>query len=106
MREKIGLKFWKPFWIFAPLVAIILLPFGSIITYVLGLVGFEGIGRLNQALIMFSVLYGFFIGIIILFLANKLEFRSNLTNKIKWLARFAIITPILTVLVMFLLFSR
>ena len=106
MPEKINPKFWNSFWIFAPTAAIFLLPFGALLTYILSLLGFEGIGRLNQLLILFSITYGCLIGTTILLLADKLEIPLNLTNKIKWLARFAIITPLLTILILFLVFSR
>ncbi len=106
MKERIAPKFWKPFWFFAPMSAMFLLPFGLLVTYILGFIGFEGVGRLNQLLILFSVFYGFFIGTAVLFFADKLELISNFADKVKWLGRFAIVTPILTILVLFLIFSR
>ncbi len=106
LREKINPKFWNSFWLFAPTTAILLLPFGVMSTYILGLMGFEGVGRLTQLLILFSIFYGFLIGVAVLLLADKLEIPPSLINKVKWLARFAIVTPLLSILILFAVFSR
>lgn len=105
-REKINPLLWNLFWLFAPMAAIFLLPFGLLGTYILGLMGLEGVGRLDQMLIMFSITYGILIGTTVLLLADKLELPEILLNKIKWLSRFAVVTPLLTILILFLIFSR
>ncbi len=106
LREKINPKSWNSFWLLAPTIAIFLLPFGSLFLYILGLIGFEGIGRLTQLLILFSIINGILVGSTVLFLAENLELPEALASKIKWLARFAIVTPLLIVLILFLIFSR
>ncbi|HXH69575.1 MAG TPA: hypothetical protein VNI60_04425 [Pyrinomonadaceae bacterium] len=106
VREKINPKFWNTFWLFAPTTAIFILPVGLLSIYILGLIGFEGVGRLTHLLILFSITYGILIGVTVLLLADKLEIPKNLTDKIKWLARFAIVTPLLSILILFLVFSR
>jgi hypothetical protein len=105
-RGKTNPRLWNLFWLFAPMAAIVLLPLGSIFLYILGLVGFDGVGRLTQMLILFSIIYGILIGIIVLLFAGKLGIPPTLLNKIKWLARFAVVTPLLTTLILFLIFSR
>jgi fructose-specific phosphotransferase system IIC component len=106
LREKINPKFWNSFWLFVPATAILLLPFGLTSIYILGLIGFEGVGRLTQLLILFSIIYGFLIGVTVLLLADKLEIPPSIINKVKWLARFAIVTPLLSILILFAVFSH
>jgi hypothetical protein len=103
-REKIPSNYWTIVWWFIPLSAIFLLPLGLIFTFILGQTGFEAVGRLTQLLILFSLFYGFISGITILSLVDLAELSA--TNKIKWLARFAVVTPLLTLLTLFLIFSR
>ena len=106
LREKIPLKFWTITWWFIPLSAILLLPLGIIFTFTLGQIGFEGVGRLTQLLMLFSIFYGFASGISILWLIDSAELSLIAINKIKWLARFGVVTPLLTLLTLFLIFSR
>lgn len=106
LRGKIPSNLWISFWWFIPLSAIILLPIGLKFTYFLGLIGFEGAGRLTQLLILVSLFYGFVGGIFVLLLVDYAEIQSNLISKIKWLARLAAVAPILTILSLFLIFSK
>jgi hypothetical protein len=106
LREKIPLRFWTIVWWFIPLSAIFLLPLGIIFTFILGKIGFEGIGRLTQLLILFSIFYGFVSGIIVIWMVDSAKLSLTASSKIKWLARFGVVTPLLTVLTLFLIFSR
>lgn len=108
LREKINPKFWNSFWLFAPATAIFLLPIGLMFLRNLGLLGLkvepeEG-ERLVHLLMLFSIIYGILIGVTVLLLADKLEVPLNLTNKIKWLAVFAIVTPLLSILILIWIF--
>ena len=106
LRKKIDPKFWSSFWLYVPAIALFILPVGLLSTYILGLLGFQGVGRLVQIIIIFSIIYGFLNGTTVLFLANDLGFSPNHTSRIKWLARFAVVTPLLSILILFLVFSR
>jgi ABC-type sulfate transport system permease component len=106
LKDKIPSNLWINFWWFISVSAIILLPIGLVFTYFLGLSGFEGSERLTQILILFSVFYGLIVGIFILLLVDYADIQSNLISKIKWLARFAVVAPILTILTLFLIYSK
>ena len=108
LRGKINPKFWNSFWVFAPATAIFLLPIGIIFLRNLDLLGIElepeeG-EKLVHLLILFSIIYGILIGATVLLLADKLEVSANLINKIKCLAIFAIVAPLLSFLILFWIF--
>ena len=108
LREKINPKFWNSFWLFAPTTAIFLLPVCFIFLRILVLLGLK-VGPDESDMIiklpmLFSIIYGILIGTTVLLLADKLEVSANLINKIKCLAIFAIVAPLLSFLILFWIF--
>ena len=107
LREKINPKFWNSFWVFAPATAIFILPICFIFIYILGLLGLKvepDDDRIIKLPMLFSIIYGILIGATVLLLADKLEVPLTLTNKIKWLAIFVIVTPLLSILILIWVF--
>ncbi len=105
LREIIHSVLWNFIWWFPSFLAILLLPVGVLFFESIKLVGFAE-PRGEQMLMIFSIFYGIGIGTGTLLLVNKAELSAKLLQKVKWLARFAIITPFLTLLVLFWIFSR
>ncbi|MDQ3799254.1 MAG: hypothetical protein M3384_07385 [Acidobacteriota bacterium] len=106
LQEKIPSSLWAFGWWFVPLSAVFLLPSGLIFTIILGKIGVEESGRLTQLLMLFSLFYGFAGGFSVLLLADFAEMPLASINKVKWLARLAVVAPVLTLLILFLIFSR
>lgn len=106
LKEIIPVNYWSTVWWFVPSLAIFLLPLELALNFLLGKLGFAGVGRLTQLLILFSLLYGVVSGVVVLGLANFSGLSESLIYKVKWLSRFAIVSPLLTLLILFLIFSR
>ncbi len=96
---------WNFVWWFPSFLAVVLLPVGLLFFESIKLVGVAE-PRGEQMLMIFSIFYGIGVGIATLLLVNKAELSANLLQKVKWLARFAIVTPFLTLLILFWIFSR
>jgi hypothetical protein len=94
------------YWIFLTLSAIFLLPLGLPFFYSLTYIGVEDAPRLIQLLMLVSVPYGFVIGVGILSLIDFTDFSRLAIFRVKWLARIAVVSPILILLTLFLFFSR
>ncbi|MFN0140399.1 MAG: hypothetical protein ACKVQW_09995 [Pyrinomonadaceae bacterium] len=99
-------KHWKGVWWFLPSFAIILLPFGSLFLQILAYMGFEDAPRLTQLLMAFSVLFGPAIGLSCLFFVDYAGFPPTHADRLKWLARIAVVFPLLLLLTLFLVFAK
>lgn len=105
LRNYIPDCLWILFWFLTPLVAIIFLPAGLLFFQLLELFGiFEP--RAVQLLMLSSIAFGFVVGISTLLLIDKAEISTEYIQKVKWLARFSIISPVLILLIIFWIFSR
>ena len=105
LRKNIPCSFWNFAWWVPSSLAIVLLPIGVLFFEAIAKIGFAE-PRGEQLLFVISIFYGVGIGVATLLLANKAELSVQLLQKVKWLARFAIVTPFLTLLFLFWVFSR
>lgn len=105
LRENIPLYLWNFVWWMPSLLAILLLPIGVLFFESIAQIGFAE-PRGEQLLFILSIFYGVGIGTITLLLVDKAGLSTKLIQKVKWLARFAIITPFLTLLILFWIFGR
>jgi hypothetical protein len=55
---------------------------------------------------LFSLVYGPVVGISVLFLVGHAGLSYTLVNRVKWLARFAVVSPFLILVLLILIFSR
>jgi hypothetical protein len=88
-------------WWLAPTVTLLLLPVGSMVLRVLGLLGWYGAARATQGLILLSLVSGVAVGSLILWSIEEAGLEPRLLYRVKWLARFAVFGPFLTLGAMF-----
>lgn len=105
IQENIPSNLWNFIWWFPSFLAIVLLPVGLLFFESIALAGFAE-PRGEQLLMILSIFYGVGIGTVTLLLVGKAEISAKFLQKVKWLARFAIVTPFLTLLILFWIFSR
>jgi hypothetical protein len=96
---------WSTFWWLLPLSAILLLPVGSLFFQALLYLEIDTVRPL-QMLWLFSLVFGPVVGISILGLAGHARLSFTLANRVKWLARIAVVSPILSLWILFLIFGR
>src|SRR4051812_39422369 len=60
-----------------------------------------GVGRATQGLMILSVMGGPIVGTVILWCVDESGLNPQLISRTKWLARLAVVLPLLTLLVMF-----
>lgn len=106
LRNLIPNKYWEIVWWIVPLSAIFVLPVGLPVTYVLTMAELDGAPRLTQLLILSSVFYGPVSGTLVLLLVKHAGLSVKSVGRISWLARIAVVTPVLIILTLFLIFSR
>ena len=105
LREDVPDILWPTVWWLLPLSAILILPLGTLFFQALLYVEINT-ARPLQLLWLCSLVYGPVVGISILVLAGRAGLSITLTNRVKWLARFAVVTPFLSLVLLFLIFSR
>jgi hypothetical protein len=105
LRGQIKPGLWEFVWWIPSVVAIVLLPLGTLFFQLMSVLGFSE-PRAVQLLFLVAIFYGAGIGITTLLLIDKAELSVNLLSRAKWLARFAVVTPLLTLLILFWIFSR
>lgn len=106
LKRQIPSQHWRSFWYASLTVAIAVLPVGLLLLQGLSYFGFEAAPRMTQLLMVFSVIGGAGAGFLALWLVNSAGFPSNSIIFIKWLARIAVVFPLLFLLSLFLLFSK
>jgi len=96
---------WSFVWWLPPLSAILIVPLGSLVLEGLLHFGIDTVRPL-QLLWLGSLVYGPVVGIWVLLLAGHAGLSLTLTNRVKWLARFAVIGPISSLYLLHLIFGR
>lgn len=101
LRARVPPERWEQLWWSAPTLAMLLLPAGSVVLRLLGMLGWAGAPRATQGLIVLSVLGGFIVGSVILWSAQEAELIPPTLRRVQWLGRFAFAVPLLTLLILF-----
>ncbi len=106
LKRQIPSQYWKSCWYAYLAVAIAVLPVGLVLFQVLAFAGLEAAPRITQLLMILSVIGGPVAGFLALWLVDAANLSSRSLISVKWLARIAIVFPILFLLTLFLLFSK
>lgn len=106
LKEMVPTRLWPHIWWLIPVSAIVLLPSGSLFLASMTRLGLEEGPRLTQLLMLFAPLYGMIAGLLVLVLVDEAGLTTTLVNRYKWLARLAVVSPTLMLLILFLIFSR
>lgn len=102
LRVYIPTERWNAAWLLAPTLALLLLPIGAGLLQILSRLGIAGAPRATQALIILSIPLGVLVGSTILLSGDAAELPPVVLSRAKWLARFAVVGPLITVLAFFL----
>lgn len=105
LREDVPDVLWPTVWWLLPLSAILILPLGTLFFEALLYLEIDTVRPL-QLLWLCSLVYGPAVGISVLFLAGHAGLSYALTNRVKWLARLAVVSPVLSLLSLFLIFTN
>lgn len=100
LREDVPEFLWIPSWWLAPLSAIVMLPLGTLVLEALLYLDIDTV-RPMQVMWLFALAYGPAVGLTVLFLVGKAGLPISVIGRVKWLARFAVISPILFLFIMF-----
>lgn len=106
LRAKIPARRWSRVWWQSSLSMVLMLPFGTPLLLLLGLLGWNGAPFAMQGLMLASVLGGLAIGSVVLLCIEAAGLPASEMHRAKWLARVAIIGPVLELLVGFWLARR
>lgn len=101
LRERVPPERWDQVWWLAPLIFLLLLPVGAAILQVLGRLGWYGAPRATQGLMLFSVVGGLVVGSVVLWSVREADLEPHALNRAQWLARFAVLGPFFTLVIMF-----
>lgn len=105
LRERVAPDRWEQIWWIAPAITLLLLPVGAPLLWLCGIVGgyvgWYGVGRAHQGLALFALTSGVVIGSVVLWSAKAAQLTPNILRRAEWLARVAVIGPLLTLFVMF-----
>lgn len=101
LRLNVPPERWVQMWWLTPIILLLALPVGALVLRILGLLGWDGVGRATQALILLSVVASIVVGSFILWSVEEAELEPRLHRRVQWLARFAVVGPILTLGIMF-----
>jgi hypothetical protein len=99
-------KYWRAAWWAVPISAILLLPLGTAFFQLLSAWRVPEAPRWLQLSWVFALLYGLLGGVLVLLLVGQAGLPSRDINKVKWLARIAVISPFLELSVLFWIFSN
>jgi hypothetical protein len=100
LRERVPPSRWEQFWLLTPVTMVLMLPVGSVMLQIIGKLGWQGVGRATQGLMVLSVVGGPIAGAVILWCVDESGLNPQLISRTKWLARLAVVLPLLTLLVM------
>jgi hypothetical protein len=78
-----------------------MLPIGAMVLRVFGFLGWSGAARATQGLILLSLISGIAVDSLILWSVEEEGLEPRLLYRVKWLARFAVVVPFLTLGVLF-----
>jgi hypothetical protein len=92
---------WEQIWWLAPSFTLLMLPLGTLVLRILGALGWDGVPRATQGLMLLSVLSGLVVGSLTIWSAGEAGLNSRLFYRVQWLARFAVVGPFLTLAVIF-----
>lgn len=101
LRGHVPPERWEQVWWLTPALTLLLLPVGAPILQLLMRLGWDGAPRATQGLMVLSVLSGVAVGSVVLWSVKEAGLEPGAYNRAQWLARFAILGPFLTLLVMF-----
>lgn len=101
LRSRIPASKWEQAWWLAPALALAILPIGFAGLFVLELIGWAGTGRAGQGLALLALLSGPIVGLLILWSIREAGLKTRSRVRAEWLARFAILGPLLTLLILF-----
>jgi hypothetical protein len=106
LRTNVPVQRWESVWWQFSVFILLMLPIGVPVLYLIGFLGWNGVGRATQGLMMASVVGGVTIGPFVLFCVEQAGLRPIQVHRAKWLARLAIIGPFLELLIMLGLMAR
>src|SRR2546423_11202147 len=106
LKSHVPSAWWEHIWWLAPLATLAIIPLGQPTLYLLGLLGWAGAGRAMQGLILLAVTGGLVVGATVLWSIREANLEPRLYNRALWLARLSVIGPLLTVLILVLIFHR
>ena len=98
LRTKIPARRWSQAWWQSSVTILIILPLGIPGLRLLGLLGWNGAPFAMQGLMLASVLGGAAIGSVVLLCIEEAGLPAKEVHRAKWLARLAIIGPVLELL--------
>lgn len=101
MRANVPPDRWEQVWWLAPTISLLLLPVGAAILQVLGRFGWYGATRATQGLMLLSVVGGLVVGSVVLWSVREANLEPHALNRAQWLARFAVLGPFFTLLILF-----
>ena len=106
LRTKVPARNWSQVWWLSSLSMVLMLPIASPVLLLLGLLGWNGAPFAMQGLMLASVLGGVAIGSVVLLCIEAAGLPAKEVHRAKWLARLALIGPVLELLVAFWLAGR
>ena len=101
LRERVRPDWWDRMWWIAPAMTLLLLPVGVPLLRLSGMIGWDGAPRATQGLMVFALTSGVVIGLVVLWSASAAHLSPIYLRRAQWLARLAVLGPLLTLLVMF-----
>jgi hypothetical protein len=101
LRERVPPDWWERIWWIAPAITLLLLPVGVPLLRISGIIGWYGAPRATQGLMELALTSGVIIGSVVLWTAKEAQLSPASLRRAQWLARLAILGPLLTLLVMF-----
>lgn len=106
LKGHVPSNWWGHIWWLAPLATLAINLLGQLTLYLLGLLGWAGAGRATQGLILLAVICGLVVGATVLWSIPEANLEPRIYNRALWLARLSVVGPLLTVLILFLIFHR
>jgi hypothetical protein len=101
LRERVPTIWWDQIWWIAPTITLLLLPIGVPVLWLSGMMGWYGAARATQGLMVLALTSGVGVGCVVLWSVKDAELAPDNLRRAKWLARLAVLGPLLTLLVMF-----
>lgn len=101
LREHVPHERWEQMWWLAPAGTLLLLPLGAPLLQVLAWLGWHGAPRATQSLMLLAILGGVVVGGLVLWSVEEAGLDSAILNRARWMGRFAVIGPLLTLLIIF-----
>ena len=106
LRKFIPNVLWPPFWLVLPVSAIAVLPIGLPSLEWLAHIGLDEAPRLEQLLMLASIIYGFAVGVFVLIYIPGAGLRPRTASMASWLGGISVGFPITFLLVLFQIFGR